>query len=178
VVQDWAPVASTALAAAAAAAAWLNVRQSRRHWLDAQRPVLVPQVVDNETETRIELAILNAGPGAARGVRFCLVLGGEFVAGYAGPNLGALLRTDESRTIKTQLSDRGASPACVTTCLDSVDRVHVFDLHGGHIIHSPRAVDQASGDPVVAFRAVYPDIDLDEMTQVGGAAARKDPAAR
>src|SRR4051794_28052556 len=105
-IQDWAPVASTLLAAIAAGAAWKNVRQSRDQWLTERLPQLVAQLKDNVSEARVELHILNAGPGDARGVRFCVVAGAEYLSGYAGRNYGGLLRGGDTVTIATQLTTR------------------------------------------------------------------------
>ncbi|HEU4973982.1 MAG TPA: hypothetical protein VFT50_02750 [Baekduia sp.] len=171
--RDWAPVASTSFAAVAATVAWANVRQSRRHWLLAQQPALVPQVVDHTAEARIELHLLNAGAGSARGLQFCLVLGDEYVAGYAGPNLGGLLKSDETRVVKTQLTARTGSPLCVVTCLDSVGRVHVFDLQDRHEILGTGRSHELKSDPIHQFARRYPDTDVREMTKVAGAALAK-----
>lgn len=172
-IQGWAPVASTALAAIAATAAWFNVRHSRRQWLTAHRPVIVAQLVDRPERGRIELELLNTGVGAARRVRFCVVLGDQFVAGYAGPNFGAVLKSDELRVVGTQLQARSGEPRCVVTCLDNADRLHVFDTDGGHRVRRLRGDLIKATDPVAAFRSRYSSVDLDTLQQVGGAAHEK-----
>jgi hypothetical protein len=96
--QNWITVASVALAAVAATASWASVHLSRRQWLLAQQPFLQGQVVIRHSGER-EFKILNAGAGAARGVRFCVAVDEKFAAGYAGPQYGGLLDSGETATV-------------------------------------------------------------------------------
>jgi hypothetical protein len=179
VAQNWAPVASAGLASIAAAAAWGNVWQSRRQWLLTQRPVVVPQFVFNRDKQRIELHLHNVGPGIARGLRFCAVVGAEYCAGYAGPNYGAMLKSDELRIVGINLTSLDTPAAlCVVTCLDSTDRVHVFDEQGRHRTGPVRDSATAETDPETAFGINHPDVDLNALRRVSGAAIRKETAGR
>lgn len=172
-VSEWAAVTSATCSAMAAAAAWWSVRQGRSQWLAAQSPTLLLQVQDNERESRIELHIANAGSGLAHSLRVCLAHGDEFIEGYAGPNLGGILRPDETRVIATDLAARDVTPFGVVTCIDSVGRVHSFDLAGAR--RRMRGADSAYGDPIKAFQRHYRSMEL-PATRVPARALRKTPS--
>jgi hypothetical protein len=169
VVRDWLPVVSTGLAAVAASAAWFNVRQSRQQWRAERTPNLVGQLADNPSKARVDLEILNTGPGDARGVRFCVVIGGEYVSGYAGPNFGGLLRAGETAIIATELRTRsGSGVEGVCTCLDATGRGLAFDFRGGcSELKSGRSVRDLT-DPEDALSRLGYGQALASARRVGG----------
>jgi hypothetical protein len=97
-VPVWISLVGVGLAALAAASSWASVRLSRRQWLLSQQPFLRLQLQVEANGDRV-LKILNAGPGSARGLRFCLVAGEEFTAGYAGPQFGGVLDAGQTAEV-------------------------------------------------------------------------------
>lgn len=166
--QNWITVVSVALAALAATASWASVRLSRRQWLLTQQPFLRGQVIIRQTGER-ELRILNAGAGAARGLRFCVAVENEFAAGYAGPQYGGLLAPGATATVVLDLAGEGGLKAVgVVLCWDAADRVHQFTMEGKHRVLRRRSFSDSSTDPEAAFENVYGRHSLGELLRVGG----------
>lgn len=174
--QSWITAASVALAAVAATASWASVRLSRRQWLLAQQPFLRGQVVIRHSGER-ELKILNAGAGAARGVRFCVAVDEKFAAGYAGPQYGGLLVSGETATVVLDLEGaKGLKALGVVLCWDAVGRVHQFTMEGKHSTFRRRPSSESSTDPEAAFEKVYGRHALSELLRVGGRGRESTPA--
>jgi hypothetical protein len=81
-IADAAPIASTALAAAAAGASWMSVRNGQRMWRAAIEPDLHMQVMINEVNRCVSVSVLNAGGGIAKGAALTLVAGDQCSSGY------------------------------------------------------------------------------------------------
>jgi hypothetical protein len=92
-------VASTALAAVAALAAWATVRQGQRVWRHSIEPHMSVQVLKSAVTHSTVMMVLNEGGGTARGVAFALVAGGKQVTdfigdGFVAPGAKVLINTD------------------------------------------------------------------------------------
>lgn len=164
---------SAACAALAATAAWRNAYLSRRQWLASQAPILVGQIVAGG---QVELQITNVGAGLARQPRFCVIVGDEYVVGYAGPAFGSILKSGEERRIRTELSTRTGKATGVITCLDSADRIHVFSLKGDHSVYRLRGRAEDALDPLREMRRQRPEVDLNALRVVRGASSERRPA--
>jgi hypothetical protein len=170
---DWAPAAAAVFAAFAAAAAWATVRLNYRQWRASRLPELRGQMVRRERTGKIELTILNAGAGVARGVGFCAVYGGEYVAGFAGQNMGGFLKPGERTVVETDLTHReDPKYVGVVTCDDVAGCYHSWSIHPvGHrvwktpVLRRPRK-DYPSGAEALAHH--HPEIDLSKLVRVGG----------
>lgn len=165
----WISLAGVALAALAAAASWASVRLSRRQWLLSQQPFLSIQLLIEGNGDRV-LKILNGGPGAARGVRFCLAAGDEYVAGYAAAQFGGVLDTGERAEVLLDLkATRSDSVQAVATCWDGVERIHRFSAHADHSVQrKPRRDPTGATDPEAAFRDQYGIESLRDLRRVDG----------
>lgn len=168
-VPVWISLAGVSLAALAAAASWASVRLNRRQWLLSQQPFLSVQLLIEANGDRV-LKILNGGPGAARGVRFCLAAGGEYVAGYAGAQFGGVLNTGERTEVILDLqATRNDAIQAVATCWDGVEQVHRFTAHGDHSVErKPRRNTTSATDPEAAFRDQYGSDSLRDLRRVSG----------
>lgn len=143
----------------------------------AQQPFLRGQVVIRHGGER-ELKILNAGAGAARGVRFCVVVEKKFVAGYAGPQYGGLLDPGQTSTVVLDLDGgRGAKAIGVVLCWDSVGRIHQFTMEGDHRVLRQRSASESSTDPEAAFAKVYGRGALGDLLRVSGRGKESGPAS-
>lgn len=175
-VRVWAPVASAVFAFLAATASWVSIRLTRRQWLASQRPYLVPQLV-RVADGSVRLEIRNTGAGGAYGVRFCVAVGTEFVAGYAGPHFGGYLATDETAIVETQLTSDGDVTG-VVTYWDTIDRVLMsrLDIPGVHEVRGRRRRRSDPTDPDEAFRKCYGRSANEGRTSVRGVGKSKVPA--
>lgn len=168
-VPVWISLAGVGLAALAAAASWASVRLNRRQWLLSQQPFLSIQLLIEANGDRV-LKILNGGPGSARGVRFCVAAGDEYVAGYAGAQYGGVLNTGGRAEVVLDLkATRNDSIQAVATCWDGVERIHRFTAHGGHSVkRKPRRDPTDATDPEAAFQDQYGTDSLGDLRRVGG----------
>lgn len=173
-VRDWAPTASAALAALAATASWVSVRANRRQWLLASRPCLSSQL-EMRSNGDIEMTVLNAGPGSARGLRFCVVAGDQFATGYAGPQYGGVLGAQERAVVVLRLKSRhGEQVQGVVLCWDPIGRLHCFTMHGEHrLLRSQRRGPDPS-EPQAAYLKLYGKRSLDGLQRVDGHGPRRD----
>jgi hypothetical protein len=173
-VSTWAPVASATAAALAAGASWISVRLSRKQWKAAQRPELRLQAWDRGGT--IEIVIVNAGGGFARGVGFCVVVGTEYVAGFAGPNLGGFLDSGQRVVVNAQLTRSSNQVQGVVTCHDVDGFFHAWDAaRDQHRVWRGRFTRRAlPADPSgqEALNAFYPSLDLGALTRVEGTTPR------
>jgi hypothetical protein len=168
-VPVWISLAGVGLAALAAAASWASVRLSRHQWLLSQQPFLSIQLLIEGNGDRV-LKILNGGPGAARGIRFCVSAGDEYVSGYAGAQFGGVLDTGERAEVMLDLkATRNESIQAVAVCWDGVERIHRFSAHGDHSVQrKPRCDPTNATDPEAAFRDQYGTNSLRELSRVSG----------
>ena len=167
--QSWITAVSVAFAAIAAAASWVSIHLSRRQWILAQQPFLSAQLVIRHTGER-ELRILNAGVGAARGVRFCVVVEDKFVAGYAGPQYGGFLVPGDTACVVVDLNGlKGARARGVVLCWDGAGRVHRFTMEGEHsVLRRPPSMSEASTNPEAAYQDIYGSGTLESLLRVSG----------
>jgi hypothetical protein len=179
-VRTWAPAASALFAFLAATASWASIRIARRQWLAAQRPYLVGQLMKDPSGRR-RLEIRNTGSGGAHGVRFCVVVGDEYVTGYAGPSMGGYLGTDETAVVETALHEDGPPETFgVVACWDASDRVHVsgLDSAASRVVRRAwfRRKDADATDPESAFAHRYGWKASAGRTKVAGVGKAKLPA--
>lgn len=165
-LQTWAPVASAALAAIAASASWAAVHQGRRQWRQANQPYLRFQV-SRANPAELRIALLNAGTGAGRGIRFCIAVGDAYASGYAGSEYGGVL--PPAARIEIAMDAPGAGDgavAGVAVCHDALGGTHVFTERGGHRLRraSRRARDRT--DPEDTYRRVHGKRSLDGLHRV------------
>jgi hypothetical protein len=172
--RDYTTMVSAFFAAVAATAAWFSVLQSRRLQRDAISPYLSGQASQAEGGAPIEFAVQNVGAGAAREVGFCVIIGTEYMRGYAAPNMGGFFRPGDRRTIRTEFRSGGDGVTGVVTCRDVAGNFHVFNLLDGRTMTwKPRRWWQQKppgSRPEDALSAFFPAIDLDKLTKVGGRA--------
>lgn len=168
-VPVWISLAGVGLAALAAAASWASVRLNRRQWLLSQQPFLSIQLLIEANGERI-LKILNGGPGSARGVRFCVAVGDEYVAGYAGAQFGGVLNTGERAEVVLDLkATREDQIQAVATCWDGVERIHRFSARADHSVQrKPRRHASNGTDPERAFCEQYGSDSLRDLRRVHG----------
>jgi len=142
---------------------------NRRQWLLSQQPYLRIQLLVEGNGDRV-LKILNAGPGAGRGIRFCLAAGEEFVSGYAGPQFGGLLNPGERAEVLVDLKATAKNPLqAVATCWDGADRIHKFSAHDDHRMRrKPRRRLIEATDPERAFEEIYGDDRLNHLKRTSG----------
>jgi hypothetical protein len=172
---EWASAFSAVFAACAAAASWAAVRINFVQWRTSRLPDLRIQAWHREKTGKIELVILNAGAGVARGVGFCVAYDNEYVAGFAGPNLGGFLSAGERVVVVTDLTP-GSSVAYhgVVTCDDVTGYFHSWSIHPvAHRVWRTRFLrrrlkEYPSGEDVLAHH--HPDIDLSVLRRVSGRA--------
>ncbi len=170
---EWAPVASAALSAVAALAAWAAVRLNWKQWRASQTPELRGQAVHRQKTDELKFTILNGGAGAARGVGFCVAVGEEYVAGFADPNMGGFLNPGERVTVTTQLTPGEESTVRgVVTCDDVAGYYHSWSIHPVRhrvwrttFLRRPLK-EYPSGKE--ALQHHHPDINLDQLRRVGG----------
>lgn len=164
----WIALAGVALAALAAGASWASVRLNRRQWLLAQQPFLSLQLVIEQSGERV-LKILNAGPGPARGVRFCVAAGAEFASGYAGAQFGGYLAPGQRTELVLELSAEAKTEMSgIVICWDGAERVHRFSTLGGRTISRRNKDSEGATDPEQAFRAQFGDAALQGLHRVRG----------
>jgi hypothetical protein len=168
-VPAWLSLVGLAFAALAAGASWASVRLNRRQWLLSQQPFLRLQLLVEPSGDHV-LKILNAGPGSARGVRFCLAAGEEYVAGYAGPQFGGFLDAGDKAEVVLDLQATRNDPLqAVAVCWDSVERIHRFSAHDDHFVRrGPRRSPLTASDPEKAFLEIYGQNALENLRQVSG----------
>jgi hypothetical protein len=83
-VGDTPQVLSTALAAAAAGAAWASVKQGQRAWRASVEPDLHLQVLMDVMNNKTHLVITNVGGGVAKGAAFIVATEDRKAAGWVG----------------------------------------------------------------------------------------------
>lgn len=91
-------------------------------------------------------------------MRFCVVVGDEYVTGYAGPGMGGYLATDETAIVELHLRpDAPAKASGVVTYWDTIDRVHVRGMHaaGPRLLRRRELNREDPTDPEQAFRRLY-----------------------
>lgn len=181
-LRDWAALGSAVMAAIAALAAWASVVQSRRLQLASVRPYLNGQLIQVGSGP-INFAVQNAGAGPARGPGFCIIVGEEYVRGYAGPNMGGFFKPGDSRTVKTDFSGGQATePIGVLCCWDTAGNFHVFDLATGKMRtwKRPRWWRRKlpSQRPEDALASMHPEVDLGPLSQVKGQGPKQMDAHR
>jgi hypothetical protein len=176
-LQTWAPVASAVFAFLAATASWVSIRLTRRQWLASQRPYLVPQLV-RAADGTIRLEVRNTGAGGAYGVRFCIAVGTEFLTGYAGPQFGGYLATDETAVVQTGLTAQDGEIDGVVTYWDTIDRIFVstLDAPQAREVRGRRRRATDPTDPEDAFRKSYRRPADVGRTRVSGLGKPKIPA--
>jgi hypothetical protein len=175
--RDYIALASTAFAAIAAAAACFSVRQSRILQEGTIRPYLNGQMTQT-AHGPLRLAVQNVGAGPARGVGFCVLIGNEYMCGYAAPNMGGIFKPGERDMVTSKFSGNSqGSIGGVLTCWDVGGGFHVFDLATGeqNSWRSDRwwRRTRPSETPEEALRVFYPDVNLGEMKKVGGRGKEK-----
>jgi hypothetical protein len=136
-----------------------------------QRPELRAQLAQSTARGGLDLLVLNAGSGLARGVEFSVVHGDEKMSGFSAPNLGGVLRTGERVVIETRFAIGVDSPVLgVVVAQDSTGRDYSW------------AIDRPGDRPrrwrarwrrgrVTAAEAIdyhHPDVDLSRKSNVGG----------
>jgi hypothetical protein len=172
-VRDWAPAASAGFAFLAATASWASVRLNHRQWRQSRMPNVHAQMWHKQKTNRIELVILNAGPGVARGVGFCVVLGDEYVAGFAGPNMGGFLNPGERVVVETDFTAGNVTKyEGVVTCDDVLGRFHSWAIHPvRHRVWRTKFLrrplnEYPSGETVLRYH--HPQHDLATLRRVQG----------
>jgi hypothetical protein len=164
----WISLAGVGLAALAAGASWASVHLSRRQWLLSQQPFLRLQLLVEPNGDRV-LKILNAGPGNARGIRFCLAAGHEYVAGYAGPQFGGLLSPGDKAEVVLEIQATKNDPVqAVVVCWDGAERIHKFSAHDDHIVRRKTRNPLTATDPEKTFREIYGQRALENLRQASG----------
>jgi len=170
--RDYVAFASTIFAAIATGAACLSVRQSRLLQEISIRPYLNGQMTQTALGP-LQLAIQNVGAGPARGVGLCVIIGSEYMRGYAAPNMGGIFKPGDREVLTSEFSG-GAQGSIegVLTCWDVGDGFHVFDLASGEQKSwRPNRWwrrTAPSENPETALRVFYPNANLPEMKKVGG----------
>jgi len=170
--RDYVTLASTVFAAIAAAAACFSVRQSRLLQESSIRPYLNGQMTQTALGP-LQLAVQNVGAGPARGVGFCVLIGDEYMRGYAAPIMGGIFKPGDKAELTSEFSGRvPGSIEGVLTCWDVGAGFHVFDLATGEQ-SSWRPARRwrrtaPSETPEDALRVFYPKVDLGEMKKVDG----------
>jgi hypothetical protein len=171
-LRDYIALASTAFAAIAASVACFSVRQSRLLQEGTIRPYLNGQMTQAAVGP-LQLAVQNVGAGPARGVGFCVLIGDEYMRGYAAPNMGGIFKPGDREVLTSEFS--GGAPGSiegVLTCWDVGGGFHVFDLATGKQ-NSWRPArwwwrTPPSKNPEEALCVFYPDVNLGEMQKVSG----------
>ncbi len=150
----------------------MAVRLNYRQWRVRRLPDLRAQLWTRSTG--IQLLILNAGAGVARGVGFCVVCCDEYVAGFAGPNLGGFLNPGERVAVDTDFSGGATSYKGVVTWDDVLGYYHSWSIHPithrlwrTAILRRPRK-EYPSGEAVMKHH--HPEIDLAALRRVEGRA--------
>ncbi len=170
--RDYLALATTVFAAVAAGTACLSVRQSRLLQESTIRPYLNGQMTQT-AHGPLQFAVQNVGAGPARGVGFCVLVGDEYMRGYAAPNMGGIFKPGDREVLTSKFSGVAAgSIEGVLTCWDVGGGFHVFNLATGE--QKSWRPDRwwrrspPSDNPEEALRAFYPEANLDEMKKVGG----------
>lgn len=166
-VETWIQAGSTAIAAAAAVASWLSVIQSRQVVKATTMPSLHAQALMKGTlgssaPRQAALTIYNAGGGVAKAVGFLLVSGSQYALGFVG---AGFLRSGQMAHVGTQMvaDENGLA---IVICRDLDEQVHAWNLDGEHKVF-PIDRDHRAYMLTEVWEAFYPDVDLDELTQVG-----------
>lgn len=164
-VADWAPAVSAALAAVAALASWVAVRQTRRDFVAARQPDLELSVIENLDTGAVKIHIQNHGKAAARNVRFVVVQQGATAYGFLPPD--ATLAAEESRMLRTPMpADADRAAIGVAWCNDGDGFVHAWKIDGTHRRWKlSRRWNYTLSDEGI-FHKFYPGIDPFDLTLV------------
>lgn len=171
-IADYAAVGSAIFTACAALIALLSVRQSRALQELSVRPYLNGQLVQSQKQP-LDLTVQNVGAGPARAVGFCVLLGNEYLRGYAAPNMGGIFKPGDRAVIATTFSGIDSEPAGVLTCWDSNEGFHVFDFATGRrkswrLKRLWRRGRIPSGEPEDALTVFDPKLSVAGLTKVQG----------
>jgi hypothetical protein len=148
------------------------VRQSRRSWQTANSPFLIAEVV--RLGELAQLHIVNAGPGAARGVRFFVSIGQRFESGLVQDGK-VLAAKDVSKTQLHLRANEAEAVRGVVICEDGGGAVHAWTLGATKRARSSRS-GSSIANPAAAFRKLV-GVDPDALLAVERAPALPGPTS-
>lgn len=164
-IGDTAQLTATIFAALAAAASWASVIQTRRFQRESIEPELHAQPVVigavGRPQTELHFAILNAGPGLAKGVGYLFVAGDKYVLGFGA---SGFLRAGEEFRVRTEIS---GSPEArgIVFCLGPRRRTLVWNL-AGELKELHTSGESSSHSIHALLAAHHPEVDLQALAQV------------
>jgi hypothetical protein len=173
-IGTWLPILSTIVAASAALASWLSVRQARMIWQAGGLPDLQPAIRIEDGEWL--LSVENAGGGLAKGTAYAVVIGASFDDGVVGER--GFLRPGEGSSNPISIDGTAGAdtaPEGAVFCEDVKGSQHAWSLDGEHVLYGSsgsrtrRLLLRLSGRKKSSRRAVLSNFYADAADRIDSA---------